>query len=149
MISSVVNLGISLIPLLIVVLATGVELRKSAALAFYFLFCLMLFSLGVGLLLAASMVFFRDTQFLWGVLTMIWMYATPVFYPESILAAKFKVILQVNPLYHFLKNFRICILDGVSPEPVVYAQCALIALTMLLVGAFVFHRFQDRFVLYL
>ena len=109
----------------------------------------MLFSLGVGLLLAASMVFFRDTQFLWGVLTMIWMYATPIFYPESILAAKFKVILQVNPLYHFLKNFRICILDGVSPEPVVYAQCALIALTMLLVGAFVFHRFQDRFVLYL
>ena len=148
-ISSVVNLGISLIPLLIVVLATGVELRKSAVLAFYFLFCLMLFSLGVGLLLAASMVFFRDTQFLWGVLTMIWMYATPIFYPESILADKFKVILQVNPLYHFLKNFRICILDGVSPEPVVYAQCALIALTMLLVGTFVFHRFQDRFVLYL
>lgn len=147
--SSVVNLGISLLPLLIVALATGVELRKSAVLAVYFLFCLIMFSLGIGLLLSASMVFFRDTQFLWGVLSMIWMYATPIFYPESILPDEFKFILRVNPLYHFLKNTRLCILDGISPEPIVYAQCLLIAFGALLVGALVFRKTQDRFILYL
>lgn len=147
--SSMVNLGISLLPLLVVALATGVRLRKSAVLAFYFLACLVIFSLGVGLLLSAAMVFFRDVQFLWGVMSMIWMYATPIFYPESILPEHFKIIFQANPLYHFLKNIRICTLDGISPEPVVYMQCLMIALVALLIGALVFSKAQDRFVLYL
>ena len=147
--SSVINLAISLIPLLIVCVITGVEFHKSAALALYFLACLIIFCLGVGMLLSTSMVFFRDTQFLWGVLSMMWMYATPIFYPETILPEEFRFVLQINPLYHFLKNTRLCILDGISPEPAVYVQCLLIALGALLVGAFVFQKKQDRFVLYL
>lgn len=147
--SSMVNLAISLIPLLIVCVITGVEFHRSALLAFFFLICLTVFCLGLGLLLSAAMVFFRDTQFLWGVLSMMWMYATPIFYPETILPEKFKFILQVNPLYHFLKNTRLCILSGISPEPVVYVQCLLLALGALLIGALVFRKAQDRFVLYL
>lgn len=147
--SSAVNLLISLAPLLIVCLATGVAFQKSAVLALYFFVCLIIFSLGLGMLLATSMVFFRDTQFLWNVLNMIWMYATPIFYPETILPDQFRMVLQVNPLYHFLKNARMCVLDGLSPEPAVYVQCLMIALGMLLVGAFVFYREQNKFVLYL
>ena len=147
--SSLVNLAISLIPMLIVCIITGVEFHKSAVLAFFFLACLAVFNLGLGMMLSAAMVFFRDTQFLWGVLTMIWMYATPIFYPESILPEKFKFILQINPLYHFLKNTRLCILGGISPEPAVYVHCALMALGALLIGAFIFRISQDRFVLYL
>lgn len=147
--SSAVNLSISLIPLLIVCLATGVTFQKSAVLALYFFVCLIFFSLGFGMLLATSMVFFRDTQFLWNVVNMMWMYATPIFYPETILPDSFKLVLQVNPLYHFLKSARMCILDGLSPEPMVYFQCLMMALGMLLLGAFVFYRKQDKFVLYL
>lgn len=147
--SSVVNLGIALIPLVLVALGTGVQFQKAAVLAIYFLCCLIVFSLGLGLLLSAAMVFFRDTQFLWNVLSMMWMYATPIFYPESILPENFKFILQINPLYHFLKNTRICILDGISPEPAVYVYCLLLALAALLIGALIFRKTQDRFVLYI
>lgn len=147
--SSVVNLAISLIPLIIVCVITGVQFQKSAVLALYFLVCLIIFCLGLGMLLSTSMVFFRDTQFLWGVLSMMWMYATPIFYPETILPEEFKFVLQINPLYHFLKNTRLCILSGISPEPAVYVQCLFIALGALLLGAFVFQKKQDIFVLYL
>lgn len=147
--SSLINLAISLIPLVIVCLATGVRFQKSALLAVYFLLCLVVFCLGLGLLLSTAMVFFRDTQFLWSVLTMMWMYATPIFYPETILPENLRFVLKVNPLYHFLKNMRLCILDGISPEPVVYIQCLLIALGMLLIGALIFYKRQDRFLLYL
>lgn len=147
--SSVINLAISLVPMLIVCVLTGVALKKSAILAIYFLFCLVIFSLGLGLLLSTSMVFFRDTQFLWGVLSMMWMYATPIFYPETIIPDNMKLIHTLNPLYHFLKSARMCILDGLSPEPVVYVQCILMALGALLVGALVFRKNQDKFVLYL
>lgn len=147
--SSLINLAISLIPLVIVCLATGIHFRKSAVLALFFLACLVTFCLGFGLLLSTSMVFFRDTQFLWGVLSMMWMYATPIFYPESILPEEFRFILQINPLYHFMQNTRMCVLDGLSPEPAIYVQCFLIALVALLIGALVFHKNQDKFVLYL
>lgn len=148
-ISSVVNFAISLIPLLLVCIFTGVRFRKAALLSFFFFFCLILFSLGLGLLLSASMVFFRDTQFLWNVCTMMWMYATPIFYPESILPEQFKFVLAINPLAHFLKNVRLCIMSGISPEPFAYVQCLAIAGVMLLVGSFVFKKTQDKFLLYL
>lgn len=147
--SSVINLVISLVPLLIVCLCTGVQFEKSALLALYFLLCLILFSLGISLFLSAAMVFFRDTQFLWSVFSMVWMYATAIFYPETIIPEKFRFVLHLNPLYHFIKNVRICILDGVSPEPAVYGQCLLVALISLLIGALVFKRSQDKFILYL
>lgn len=147
--SSMVNLAIALIPMVLVCLFTGVYFRPASILMVFFLLCLVVFSLGMGLLLASSMVFFRDTQFLWGVLSMIWMYLTPIFYPETILPENLRVILQFNPLYHFIKYERMCILDGLSPEPVVYVQCMALALVMLAVGALVFRKCQDRFILYL
>lgn len=147
--SSMINLVISLIPLLIVCIFTGVQFHKSVILAIYFLMCVVIFSLGFGLILASSMVFFRDTQFLWGVLSMIWMYLTPLFYPESIVPPELRVALYCNPLYYFIKGERLCILDGISPEPMMYVQCFLMAMAMLAVGALIFRKSQDRFVLYL
>ncbi len=147
--SSVVNLVISLAPMILVCLITGVRFRPATVLALFFFICLIIFALGFGMVLATSMVFFRDTQFLWGVLSLMWMYATPIFYPVSILPDHFRALLNLNPLYHFLSSARICILEGISPEPIAYVRCLVIAMGMLLVGAVVFYKNQDKFVLYL
>lgn len=147
--SSLVNLAISLIPMIIVCLITGVQIKISVILALYYMICLVVFSLGIGFMLSTSMVFFRDTQFLWNVLNMMWMYGTPLFYPERIIPENLRFILEYNPLYYFIKNARICILNGVSPEPFVYVQCMLVALGTLLVGAMIFQKNQDKFILYL
>lgn len=148
-VSSAVNLLISLAPLIIIAALTGLEFHLSAFLSVYFLICLVIFSMGMSLMLSALMVFFRDIQFLWGILSMIWMQASAIFYPESILPDRFRIVLQINPLYHFIKNIRICVLDGVSPDPLNYLICLGIALFMLFIGACVFKKLQDRFVLYL
>lgn len=147
--SSAINLVMSLIPMIIVCLLTGVQFHKSALLSLYFLVCLVIFCMGMAFTLSTAMVFFRDTQFLWGVVSMIWMYATALFYPESIIPDRFRFILEFNPLYHFIKNVRVCILDGISPEPYVYLLCLGLAGGMLLVGATIFKKCQDQFVLYL
>lgn len=147
--SSLVNLVISLVPLLLVTLVSGIVPTKAYLLVPFALVCLAVFSLGIGLLLAALMVFFRDVQFLWGVLSMIWMYATPIFYPASILPENVAWVLKVNPLYWFITFTRTCFIEGISPEPIMYVQCFVMALGALLVGAVVFGKTQDRFVLYL
>lgn len=147
--SSSINLLISLIPLAAVAVLSGVPLTPAIFLFPFSLVCLVVFCLGLGMLLSAGMVFFRDVQFLWGVFSMIWMYATPIFYPESILPDKFRFIFQVNPLYYFIKLARSCIISGVSLEPTVYIEAALFALGMLLIGAFTFKKTQDKFILYI
>lgn len=147
--SSSINLSISLIPLLLVSLITGVHLQKSVILMLFFLVCLIIFSLGVGMLLSATMVFFRDIQFLWSVIVMMWQYSTPIFYSASIIPARFSFILKLNPIYHFVKNARMCLIDGISPEPRAYAICFLFALASLLIGSLVFKKTQDSFTLYL
>lgn len=148
-ISSSVNLGISLIPLLLACLVLGISIKPQALLFLYFLICLVIFSLGVGLFLSALMVFFRDIQFLWTVLTQIWMYATPIFYPAEIVPEKYRFILRINPLYHFIGNARTCLISGVSPEPKAYIFCFLFAMISLIVGAYTFKKTQDEFALYL
>lgn len=147
--SSTVNLLISLIPLLLIVALSGIMITKAIFLSIYALICLVIFSLGLGLVLATSMVFFRDTQFLWGVVSVIWNYITPVFYPESILPKNYAVVLQFNPLYYYINFVRSCVIDGISPEPRVYFICAICSISMFILGAWVFKKNQDKFIFYL
>ncbi len=147
--SSTVNLLISLIPLLLIIIFSGITLTRAIFLSIFALICLIIFSLGLGLLLATSMVFFRDTQFLWGVVSIIWNYITPVFYPESILPKNYAVVLKFNPLYYYVKFVRSCVIDGVSPEPRLYFICIMCSTIMFVFGAWVFKRNQDKFIFYL
>lgn len=145
--SSTINLLLSLIPLAGVMLLTGTKIRPAILLLPFGLICLMMFCTGIGLLLSTAMVFFRDTQFLWGVLSMIWMYATPIFYPETIIPAAVMPLYKMNPLYHIIRFIRSILIDGVSPRPKAYLLCIVASFVPLLIGAVVFKKNQDKFIL--
>lgn len=147
--SSLVNLVLSLIPLVLVMLITGTPFRPALILVVLDLLCLVMFVIGMVLLLCTAMTFFQDVQFLWGIASMLWMYLTPIFYPETIIPQNLQPLFRMNPMYQFISFARICILDGVSPEPMRYLWCMVCAVGMLLLGAWVFRKNQDKFVLYL
>lgn len=147
-VSCSINMTISVIPLLAVTLLTGTQLTKAVILLPYALACLLLFCIGMSLLLSTTMVFFRDTQYLWGIVSLVWMYATPLFYPENIIPAQFRFIQTLNPIYHYIRFVRTILIDGISPEPKAYFFCGISAIIMCVAGALVFKRYQDRFVLY-
>ncbi len=145
--SSGINLLLSLIPLAIMLLLTNTPLRPAALLLPFALLMLFMLAYGVGLILATMMVFFRDTQFLWGIFSMLLSYLTPLFYPESIIPAQFMPIYKLNPLYHVIRFVRTILMDGVSPEPQAYLYCFLICFIPFLVGICVFRKNQDKFIL--
>ena len=147
--SSSINLLLSLIPLALVMAITRTPLRIQALLIVFGIFCLEVLCLGVGLILASLMVFFRDTQFIWSVLVTILNFATPIFYPESIIPSRFLLLYKMNPLYHTVRFLRIVLMDGVSPEPKAYGLCLIAALVPLAIGIMVFKKCQDKFVLYI
>lgn len=147
--SSLINFALAILPLFLVMLLTGTAFRPSLLLLIFDILCMLCFVLGMGLLLTTAMTFFQDTQFLWGVISMMWTYVTPLFYPESIIPAKFLTLYHMNPMYQYITFARICIIDGVSPEPMAYLWCILSSVTVLALGIATFKRHQDKFVLYL
>lgn len=149
MLSSSINVALSLIPLFLVTICTGVMPAPSWLLLAYVLLCMMAFSLGITYILATMMVYFRDTQFLWSVVSMVWMYCTPIFYPENIIPAQLLPIYRLNPLYQLLKFARCSLIDRVSPEPMAYLICFAVGVIPLVLGVWIFQRKQKDFALYL
>lgn len=147
--SSLVNFALAIIPLFLVMLITGTAFTPALLLLIFDMLCLLGFVTGMSLLLTTAMTFFQDTQFLWGVVSMMWMYLTPLFYPESIIPAQFLTVYHMNPMYQYITFARICIIDGVSPEPMAYLWCILSSVVVLGLGILTFKRHQDKFVLYL
>lgn len=147
--SSAINLSISLVPLLLIVVVTGIPLSRSMLLLPLVILFLLVFSTGVSMILASLNVFFRDTQFLWSVLITVWNFLTPIFYPESIIPAQYLGVYRLNPLYQFCHFARTVILEGVSPAPQAYLNCILASVIPLLLGVWFFRKTQDKFTLYL
>ncbi len=148
-VSSGINLLFSLIPLLLVMILTGthftfVMLLIPVPLLFLFMLCT-----GLGLLLCTGMTFFRDVQFLWSVVVMLWSYYTPIFYPESIIPDKWLGIFKLNPLYHVVRLMRSLLISGVSPDPKTYLVCFITCFIPFVIGVWAFKRKQDRFILYI
>ena len=145
--SSCVNLLLSLIPLLLMMLITRTPITLAVLLVPFAILMLFLVSYGVGLILASMMVFFRDTQFLWGICSMLLMYLTPIFYPETIIPSRFLAIYRINPLYQVITFLRTLLIDGISPAPAEYLTCLICCLIPFLLGVLIFKRTQDKFVL--
>lgn len=147
--STLVNLLIALLPLLLMCLATGVRITKAWLMLPFDLICLLMFCIGMGFMVSAVMVFFRDMQFIWNVLSMVLAYATPVFYPESILPPAVKGLLKFNPMYQYITFFRTVIIEGISPEPRLYLTCIFSSVLFLVAGIAVFRKSQDKFIFYI
>lgn len=147
--SSGINLLMSLIPLLIAVLLTGEDITRAYLMLPYIFICLVLFTMGMGMIMAAATTFFRDMQFLWGIMSMVWMYVTPLFYPISIVPKGLLLFFEANPMYHYVSAVRSVILSGVTPRPMEFAVCTVWAIAMLAVGCFIFKKTQDKFIFYI
>ena len=147
--SSLVNLMFSLLAMFLVFVVSGV--RFSAYMLFIpvVLIEIYLFSLGLGLFLAAASVFFRDIQYIYSVITTAWMYLTPIFYPLSQLPENLQNILtKWNPMCIYLIHFRTCVLDRRLPEWDYVLYGFGISFLFLLAGSLYFIKKQDEFILY-
>ena len=146
-ISSFINLLASLTALIIVMLAMRAELHWTVLLAPIPLFFLVFFSLGVGLILAAITVRFRDIMHLYSVFTTMLMYLTPVIYPMSALPEWLSKLVMLNPLTNMLIMLRNVMIYGMvfSWQSLVVAIVET-AVCMAL-GLYVFYKNQDTFIL--
>lgn len=142
-----VNLAASFAALVIVILATGGRITPVFFLAAVPLVCLLVFSVGIGLVLAAYTVRFRDIQHLYGVFCMGLFYLTPVIYPSSILPEYMKRIVYFNPLTRMLDPFRCIVMENKIPAAGDMLFCMMTAVIAAAAGGMVFRLRQKKFIL--
>src|SRR5262245_11339668 len=110
-----------------------------------FLLLALVTSLGVGLWLSAMNVQFRDVRYVVPFLTQVWMFATPIAYPSSLLPEPWRTLYGLNPMVGVVEGFRWALLgSNEAPGPII-AVSALAALALLVSGAFYFRRMEKTF----
>ncbi len=150
---SLVNMLFSLVAFVFVFaffLITGAATLKWTMLLFFVpIILFFFFCFGLNLILSTANVFFRDVGHIWGVLLTVWMYASPIIYPISLVPDWLATVIKLNPLYYYIEYFRSVMIYGTVPSLYENAICILYSISMLLLGIIVFHKKQDKFVLYI
>lgn len=147
--SSCINFLFSTLALYLIIYIQGIPLNVYHLLIPVMYLALIMFSCGVGLILSALMVYFRDTQFLYSVLIVLWMYLTPLFYPVDIIPADMMEIYTLNPMYQYVTFFRTLVLDAVMPTAAQFGWCFGYGAVTLFIGLIVFRKMKRNFILYI
>lgn len=145
--SSTINLLASFTAMVCVMLAMRVDLHYTVLLVPIPLLFIVMFSLGVGLLLSALTVKFRDIMHLYSVFVTALMYLTPVIYPMSILPMWLKPIVTLNPITNILEMFRAVMLYNSFPSIKSMFIAIVECIIVLAIGLYVFYKKQDEFIL--
>jgi len=101
--------------------------------------------LGLSLALSALNVYFRDVQFIWGVVLQAGFFATPILYPITIFPENVRWIVMLNPMARIITILRDCTLYRIAPEPMSVVYVAVSSLVVLLIGYFIFDRLEPKF----
>ena len=146
-ISSLINVFFTFVSFMLVFTVTGSQFYWTMLLIPIPLLYVFVFSLGVAMFLSSMAVFFRDLTYLYGVLTLMLFFLTPIMYHPSIIPAHFQGLYGLNPMFQFLQYFRSVAMDGVVPDLWTNMVCIGLALTSLCVGTYVFMKQQDKYIL--
>jgi lipopolysaccharide transport system permease protein len=103
-------------------------------------------SLGMGMIISSMTTKYKDLGFLVAFGVQLFMYATPVVYPISVLPEKYKSILMFNPLSGIFECFRYAFLGTGSFQPVMLVYSFFFALVILAVGTIVFNKVEKSFI---
>lgn len=149
---SLVNFSFSLVAVALVMLFFRVVPTWHLILLPVCLLLLMCFCMGLGMMLSALAVFFRDVMHLWTVVITAWMYLTPIFWTTdyiSQMAHWIQVLVVVNPMYNYLQFMRDIFLFNTVPSALTFGLCVIWAVIALAVGYTVFHKSEHKFILYI
>jgi lipopolysaccharide transport system permease protein len=102
-------------------------------------------ALGVGLWFAALNVLYRDIQYIVPFLVQVWLYATPIVYPSSLVPARWRTLYAINPMVGVVEGFRWALLGtGTAPGPMILVS-AVVSIAILIGGLFFFRRMEKSF----
>ena len=147
-VQTLINFGLTLCVFFVFCVLDGITFTWRFVLLLYPVFCLVLFNLGVGLILSALFVFFRDIQYLWGIFSQLLMYMSAIFYTIDRYSYTVQCLFLVNPVYLFIRYFRKIVIDAAIPSVWFHLLMLADAVLVLALGCLMYKKYNTRFLYY-
>lgn len=109
---------------------------------------MLVFNAGMGLVLSALFLFFRDIDYLWGVFLQLLMYGSAIFYSTSKFTGNMRLIFDLNPVYRHIEYFREVVISGKIPAFTDHLALLAFAFAALAAGFAIYRRYNTRFLYY-
>ena len=147
-ISSLINFGMTFVVFILFCIIDGVTFTPTFFALVFPILCLIIFNMGVGLILSALFVFFRDIQYLWSIFTTLLMYLSAIFYTVDGYAPVVQRLFLLNPVYVYIKYFRLAVLEGTLPSLQYHALALGYALLAFGIGSVIYKVKNHKFLYY-
>ena len=144
--SQMVNFLISYLIAFIVIVVSGAGVNWLLLLYLPVIMLIEYFlTLGAALFLSAVDVYFRDMEYITSVITMIWIWVTPIMYSLDNISPKLAMILNLNPMTHVIRTYQNILYYKVAPTGLALGVLAVFAVVVLIVGECVFMHLEKHF----
>ena len=147
-VSSLINFGLNLCVFFLFALFDGISFGPHFLALLYPITCLVVFNLGVGMILSALFVFFRDITYLYDIFTLLLNYMSAIFYKVDAFSPMVQRIFLCNPVYCYIKYFRVVVLEGCIPSLPFHLLCAFYALLAAAAGGYIYKKYNHSFLYY-
>lgn len=147
-VQTLINFGLTLSVFFVFCLLDGIIFTWKFVLLLYPIGCLVLFNIGVGLILSAMFVFFRDIQYLWSVFTQLLMYVSAIFYTIDSYSPLIQNAFLLNPVYVFIRYFRLIVIDGTIPAGWFHLLMLFYVALVLGIGCWMYKKYNTKFLYY-
>jgi homopolymeric O-antigen transport system permease protein len=143
--AGLIDFGIAFVVLLGLAARYGVPLSANMIWLPALVLLALVTALGVGLWFAALNVLYRDIQYVVPFLVQVWLYATPIVYPSSLVPERWRTLYAINPMVGVVEGFRWALLGtGTAPGPMILVS-GIAAVVTLIGGMFFFRRMEKTF----
>lgn len=147
-VQTLINFGLTLTIFFLFCWLDDVPITWKFLLLIYPICCLMVFNIGIGSILSALFVFFKDVQYLWGIFMQLLMYMSAIFYTIDQFPERMRFLFNLNPVFVYIRFFRRLVIDSVVPSPQSFALAGFYALSALLLGGWMYRHYNQRFLYY-
>lgn len=147
-IQTLINFGLTLCVFFVFCALDGITFTWKFVCLLYPVGCLVLFNIGVGLILSALFVFFRDIQYLWGVFTQLLMYMSAIFYTIDNYSPMVRNLFLLNPVYLFIRYFRKIVIEATIPTVWFHLLMLADVAIVLGIGCRVYKKYNHEFLYY-
>ncbi len=148
-VSSLINFCLTLCVFFVLCVFDHITFSWNFLFLIYAILCLMIFNIGIGLILSACFVFFKDTSYLYDILLTLINYLSAIFYRIDSFSHVIQRLFLCNPLYCYIHYFRVIVIDGNIPSVEFHLLCAFYAIVSLLIGMWFYKKYNHQFVYYL
>lgn len=148
-VQGLINFGLTLLVFFLFCILDGITFTWKFVLLLYPICCLVLFNIGVGLILSALFMFFRDIQYLWSVFTQLLMYMSAIFYTIDQYSYTVQCLFLANPVYLFIRYFRKIVIEATIPTLWFHLLMLADVLIVLAIGCWMYKKYNHRFLYYI